>query len=364
MLVVNQAMRSAACSRRSTCSIAAAMHRRTNIRCGPARLFPRLIVGFTTVLCSVPAMGAEDNPMSVLETPLELEEKATVDTAHEYVTSKVQGSAQWFDTFFDDPNFIAEDASTRLRVRTDAFFSQKDDAKFSANFNLKLRLPQLSRKLNNQTSLLLGGDETLDDLDSSESDSVDDALNDATDDPTIGIQYFLLLKEKYNVNLTAGVKLSGPSLFVGPRASYVQTLSNNSLLRFVERLRWYTDEGWDSRTRIDYDRSLGKRYLFRQTFEARWREERRNEDGFRLLFATSVTQRLGDRQAIAYRWNTVFKTEPHARADSTVLLAQYRQRIYRKWLYYELLPQVAFQDEHDWKANPGIKLRLEVVFGG
>jgi hypothetical protein len=319
-------------------------------------------LGFSVAVCANPAMAADGKRVTELESPPEPEEETSVDIAHDYVSLKVRDSAQWFDTFFDDPNFIAEDASTRLRVRTDMYVSQKDEEKFSANFNLKLHLPKLSRKLNNQTSLLLGGDETLDDFGSDESNSIDNAFNDAIDDPTIGIQYFLLLKEKYNVDLTAGVKLSGLSLFAGPRARYVKTLSENSLLRFVERLRWYTDDGWDSRTRIDYDRSIGRKYLFRQTFDARWREERRNTDGFRLLFATSLTERLSKQQAVAYRWNTVFKTEPHALADSTVFLVQYRRRIYRKWLYYELLPQLAFQDEHDWEANPGITLRLEVVF--
>lgn len=287
-----------------------------------------------------------------------------MDTAHDLIATRVEASARWFDTFFDDPNFVEEDVSTRLRVRTDAFFSQRDEEKFSANVNLKLHLPALSHALKSKVSLLVGGDETLDDPDVAGTNSIDNALNDATDDPTVGLQYFLFANRDLNVNMTAGVRLSGPALFVGPRASYVHTLSEVMLLRFIERIRWYTDDGWESRTRLDLDRSFGSSRFFRQTFEIRWRESSRDEDGFRFQALTNLTQRLSSRQAVSYRWNNTLKTEPDIHMDSTVLLVQYRRRIFRKWLFCELIPQLAFQDEYDWKANPGVTLRLEVVFGG
>lgn len=324
--------------------------------------FISLVVAYAA-LFSCPAEGAEESGSAAEDSLSEPEEPTRADVAHHYVSDKVRHSAQWFDAFFDDPNYVEEDASTRLRVRTDAFFSKKDDVQFSANINLKLHLPKLSHTFKNKTSLLLGGDETLEDPDSGVSGSIDDAFNDAVDDPTIGLQYFLLMKKKLNINLTAGVKLSGPAVFIGPRASYVRTLTDKLLMRFIQRIRWYTDEGWDSRTRIDLDRAFGQNYLFRQTLDVRWDEESSDEDGFRIQLRSSVTQRLANRRAIAYRWNTLFKTEPSTRAESTVFLLQYRQRIYRKWLFYELIPQVAFQNEYDWKANPGITFRLEVVFG-
>lgn len=221
----------------------ATAHRHAGCAAGYGLLVCRFWVAFVATVFSVSVAAAEDGGEG--DGPPDTEQPTRVDTAHDYVTARVQESAQWFDTFFDDPNFVGEDASTRLRVRTEAFFSQKDEEKYSAKFNLKLHLPNLSRKFKNQTSLLLGGDDTLDDPDLGEANSIDNALNDATDDPTVGLQYFLLIREKLNINVLAGVKLSGPSLFAGPRVSYIKVLGENTQLRFTERLRWYTDEGWD-----------------------------------------------------------------------------------------------------------------------
>ena len=42
---------------------------------------------------------------------------------------------------------------------------------------------------------------------------------------------------------------------------------------------------------------------------------------------------------------------------------RYRKRTKYDWLYYEIVPQISFENEYDYKANPGIQLRLEFFFG-
>ena len=43
---------------------------------------------------------------------------------------------------------------------------------------------------------------------------------------------------------------------------------------------------------------------------------------------------------------------------------RYRQRIWRKWLFFEVNPQVAFRNDDDFRNTPGIEFRLEASFGG
>jgi hypothetical protein len=40
-----------------------------------------------------------------------------------------------------------------------------------------------------------------------------------------------------------------------------------------------------------------------------------------------------------------------------------RKRTKYDWLCYEIVPQLSFENEYDYKANPGIRLRLEFFFG-
>jgi hypothetical protein len=42
---------------------------------------------------------------------------------------------------------------------------------------------------------------------------------------------------------------------------------------------------------------------------------------------------------------------------------RFRKRARREWLYYEIVPQVSFDHEFDYKFNPGIRLRVEFFYG-
>jgi len=42
------------------------------------------------------------------------------------------------------------------------------------------------------------------------------------------------------------------------------------------------------------------------------------------------------------------------------LSLRYRKRAWREWFYYEIAPGISFEDEFDYKANPGIRLRVEI----
>jgi hypothetical protein len=47
-----------------------------------------------------------------------------------------------------------------------------------------------------------------------------------------------------------------------------------------------------------------------------------------------------------------------------VLRIRYRQNFLRKWLFYEMNPQIAMRNDEHFKPKPGIVLRIDVVFGG
>ena len=48
---------------------------------------------------------------------------------------------------------------------------------------------------------------------------------------------------------------------------------------------------------------------------------------------------------LQYEFSTVFHTEPDTHVDEYVLAVRYRKRTKRDWLYYEIIPQVSFEDE-------------------
>jgi len=274
------------------------------------------------------------------------------EKAHRLVERKVNESAQWFDSFFDDPNYLAEDASTRVRFRPELYLQKKKAAKARLKLAAKVNLPRLSKK----SSLVIGGDDGTGDFENS--------FDEALDDTSIGLQYFGKQSKTWNTSITAGIKLKkGLALFAGPRVRFLQPLGENWLFRTVQTVRWFTDNGWDSRTRLDFDYAFKNGVFLRQTIDGRWRADRHEEEGFRTRVSTSVTQQLKPDVGLQYEWFTIFHTEPDNQVNSTTLALRFRKRLKAKWLFYEVVPQLAFEDEFDWEINPGIRLRIEIIFG-
>jgi hypothetical protein len=273
------------------------------------------------------------------------------EKAQQYVSLKVDKTANWFDSFFDDSHQVAEDASTRVRFRPELFLRQEQGAKVRVKVAAKVNLPNLSRKM----SLVIGGDDGTGDFDN----SLDDTLEGAS----IGVQAFGKQTKKWNLSLTAGVTLDDFALFAGPRARYLHPLGDSSQIRFIQIFRWFTNNGWDTRSRLDFDHVFSNGIFFRQTVDGRRRADKYDEEGFRTRVSTLVNQRLSNSSGLQYEWFTIFHTEPDSHVDSTTVALRYRKRYKYDWLFFEVVPQLAFEDEFDWDINPGIRFRVEVIFG-
>ena len=66
---------------------------------------------------------------------------------------------------------------------------------------------------------------------------------------------------------------------------------------------------------------------------------------------------------LRYEWINKFQTKPDNHLDEIVFKFGYRQRIWRKWLFFEIVPQASFPDDRDFEFVPGILFRIETNFG-
>jgi hypothetical protein len=283
---------------------------------------------------------------------LATEEPNAADDTHKAVSQSINNAARWIDSFFDDDTYIAEDATTTLRLSQAIFLERGESPRFKTRVNVKIDVPRFKNKLN----LFAGGEAD----DERTSDAPINSIQDTTNDPFAGFQYFAKATNKQNLSLTAGVKFDSAELFIGPRLRRTFGLGTWNL-RFIQRVRWFTDSGWEVPTRFDLETLFGDDLFFRNTVEGRWREE---DDGYRYEIRPTLVQRLANRKAIEYQWSTVFKTRPNHRLDQSVASIRFRRQVWRKWLFYEIDPQVAFRNDDDFDPKAGVTLGLEVVFGG
>ena len=67
---------------------------------------------------------------------------------------------------------------------------------------------------------------------------------------------------------------------------------------------------------------------------------------------------------LQYEFSTILLTRPDRHVDEYWVSLRFRKRTEREWLYYEIAPEVAFEDMYGFKANPGIRFTLEIYYGG
>lgn len=282
-----------------------------------------------------------------------------VDSIHGTVTSTFLNSANWLDSFFDDERAVQEENQSTLRVYSELFKQKGNSADFNLRFQLRLVLPRAKKRL----SLLVSGDGD-DELNSDNSQGQNlterfqgrDEENVAT-----SLWYTFLANQKNNLSLSLGFRLSegSPVVYAGPR--YRRLLKFNFWnMRFIERIRYYSNNGWESRTILDLERPVLEDCLFRTTFDGTWLE---GVPGYYYNVDLFLYQPLKDYRALQYELANSIKTRPNHQLDITAFRVLYRQKIWKDWLYYEVGPQVSFPRDREFDFTPGIYLRLEVIFG-
>lgn len=322
------------------------------------------LAAVVAMLCLPPAAGAseEDDLWRVDkqgEAPETMTEGTAVDAAEDALTGGTTGAASWFDSFFADSQFEAELDEFQLRLRFDNFFEEGNGYKFNLRASLKLPIPGFNNRL------LLSADGAADDDDSIDDTEADDIAQNlsGTDDAfgRLALSYFLANNRNRSISSQVGVRVSGGVAgFAGLRYRELFALSDTWNLRFIERFRWYTDNGFESRTRLQLDRVIFDESLLRLETRGDWYED---ESGFFYQLNAKLFQPLPGPRALEYQFINQFETSPSNRLDETLFRVRYRQNIWEDWLIFEVAPQLSFERDNDFEGAPGILLRLEALFG-
>ena len=308
----------------------------------PPCCLPALVIASTV---SASAAGSGDGPEHG---------RTAADVAHGVLSKSVNAAAGWFDSFFDDPRVQQEAAYSRVKLSAGILFEEGESAGFKGRVNAKINLPRTKRRL----KLVISSDEEGGTFEDRE---VRDAGFAANRETTAGLQYSIKSTPRTDFSWRLGLKLGDDSeLLSGPRYRITTELAS-WLARFTEGLFWGTDRGWSSKTRLDFDHLIGKRLFFRWKTEAVWRE---SDDGLRYDVDFLLSHRFGGRQAVVYEFTNRFATSPRRRLDQSGLRLRFRQRVWRRWLFFEAVPQLVFRNDDDFRATPGILLQLEMIIGG
>jgi hypothetical protein len=313
-------------------------------------------IAAAAVLVALPA-----GPARSADPPPEIEETqpGAVDKGHAGASERVRLLGAWLDRFFADENYEAEINKSWLRIRLDSFSELYEGTDVDARARVHLKLPALNKRL--RFEILSPGEP--DDLEATGSDSAGSPPPGRGEEKSsAAVSYiFRALKER-SIIARLGLDFDGydPNPFAGIRYRELVPLNDDWNFRFTQRFRFYTLDGLESRTSLDFERILEQDMLFRTSLNGTWLQE--DPDYFYSL-GFALFRPLDEKSAVEYQLINGFRTDPH-RLDRITARIRHRQKVWRDWLVFEAAPQVSFPDERDFKPVPGILFRLEATFGG
>lgn len=285
--------------------------------------------------------------------PDAIEEK--LDSGMDSVGKLLTETANWLDSFYESGPGYVEENQTRATLKLEFGYSERWGYDFKPRLKLKLKIPKLTRKVN----LIISASD--DDDFEMDSDPVNGSNNDDTDrsELQVGLKGQLFKNDYFNFSTQVGG--SYDYLYGGVRFRFSHEMGN-WLGRFTERLRWYTDEGWENQISYYLDTHINGNWMFRSVTSGLWDEE---IDGSRYSQFLRLLQMFSEERGVLYEIGVYFDTETDEYVSDIQFRVRYRQRFYRDWLVLEVAPEVTFPKDDDWdrERNLGIVFKFEVDFG-
>lgn len=310
----------------------------------------------------VPATETAVPPLLLPEmTPLHRPglEEDFLDVLHGGLSRGFLTTATWLDSFFGDERYDTEINRSRFRFRYIVFREEGSPLAYRPDADFRLALPRMQKK----TYLMITGDPR-EDIETSSSPAAPQASPAPVPEDrnvTTSLQYFFRSTNRRSFSVKAGAKFhNGAAVFLlGPRARYLFPIYSWDL-RFTEEFLWFSDVGWFSRSRLDFERTLPHDLFFRTSLEGVWTEEKA---GYPYSLSFVLLQPLDRNHVISYEWVNSFQTRPTNELDEVLFVVRYRQRIWRDWLYFEIAPQERFPRDRGFHETTGIMFKLEMIIG-
>ena len=305
----------------------------------------------------------DTNPMKdSTEKSLQPTIQARVDHTHEMLSNGILTTARWMDSFFYDERYAQEENRTRVKVKTSAFWELDEETEFKIRADVRLVLPEFENRL----ALTFTGDDEDEGVGLDATNNINPSSFKSTDqeDTTISLRYIIETIERRNISATLGFQWRDSRIVTIPELRWRETFTLDSWeLRFVQKLRWYSDVGWEAKTSFDFDRLIHQMYLFRTTLDGTWSENDETKKGYIYNLNFSLSHPLSPNNALIYEFRNKFYSKAETQLEETVVRVRYRQRFLRDWLYFEVAPQIAFPREKDYNIVPGVLIFFEGILG-
>ena len=287
-------------------------------------------------------------------------ETTIVDVVHGGISHSLLTSATWLDSFFGDRRYNSEANPSYVRFRYNVFLEHDTAPLLKPDLEARLILPQLREK----THIVISGTPKEENQFSAVQANTAADQSASTEDRGVltGVSYAPRQTPTESFFIRAGLKFStkGVDPSAGPLYRVLFPFPSGWSLRFIEDILWRSKEGWKYVTTVDLERPLPYDLFFRASTD--W-VHTEHANGFIYAVSFTIAQPLSSIAVLSYSWVNILQTRPVSELTEVDLRVGYRKRIWRDWLYYEVVPQFRFPRIRAFEATPGILFRLDMLFG-
>ena len=279
-------------------------------------------------------------------------EKSWYDETQVYVNTAFCEPALWFDNFFGSDRVFNEGAAgTYIRWRNDFTYDEEEYFNFSSDLSFSIELPGLENRL--RLTFESDEDEALRDVSPGQEQTTN----------TLGLQLDVKTNERSKFNVS--ISLSPRIRF---RYRYTYPVADSITLRLTQEVQREKDVN-SARTLFDFEKLFQNQLFFRASSEGKLSEE---FEGVDWLQAFVLYQRINKKTSLSYEASANGITEPMTLATNYRLGIRFRKNFHRKWLFYEVAPEMTWpvtldEDRLEITGNRRSKwlifFRLEVHFG-
>ena len=291
------------------------------------------------------------------KTPQEIQEEIEAlewsrAVVSEYVESLNDGMDSFFmGAFFDDEIINDESSGSNGRLFFNTRRVDDEGVDYKVGVNLKLVLPRTRDRF----KLLVETDDNEDDQ--AETNALDTA-NNVTYSTAIRVE--IRDGKRWKTSWDNGVKWANEPVYFSRVRARRTDYFDEWRSRLLQSVYWRTDDGWGAKFRSSLMTPIDLRRHFTAGFKA---DYLLSDDFAELESSLAVFDELSHKHAMLYRFAVLGDTEVLSKVNSFVTTVSYRRKIYKSFVFAEIVPELAWPRERDYRLTPALSFQLEMIFG-
>lgn len=287
-----------------------------------------------------------------------------LDAPRNFVARGLVGVVSDIDKFFGDTRNYQESNNSLVQLDVHRLLGFGGEPNFIWTGRVKVDLPNTEKRLH--FVLESNPDKNLNSDKNVTSNTTKITPSQQLNDKVVGPQTYAAAvrfeqpdDRPWHLSTDLGVRLQGLQLnpFARTRGSYSVPLSDWRF-KASETLFVFNSTGTGSTTQLDFEHFWSDPVLFRATSSATWLHRAENFD---VRQDATIFHTLDARRALLYQASVTGMTRPQRQIIDTVLLATYRYKLHREWIFFELSPQLHFPQIRQYRASPSLLMRMEFL---